>query len=119
MDKINELANNGDLYYLALREKMNDVSEDLKTKFFVSIFSHRHDFINISYNPMATSDNASATVQLIDAKLDSAKRKMPKVWGENFISNGFIYSEIDGVLSFNKDNASSLLGSYEKITIKI
>lgn len=118
MDKINELANNGDLYYLALREKMNDVSEDLKTKFFVSIFSHRHDFINISYNPAATSDNANATIQLIDAKLDSAKRKMPKVWGENFISNGFIYSEKDGVLSFNKDNASSLLGSYEKLQSK-
>lgn len=118
IDKINELANNGDLYYIALREKMNDVSEDLKTKFFVSIFSHRHDFINISYNPAATSDNANATIQLIDAKLDSAKRKMPKVWGENFISNGFIYSEKDGVLSFNKDNASSLLGSYEKLQSK-
>ena len=97
---------------------MNDVSEDLKTKFFVSIFSHRHDFINVSYNPLATSDNANATVQFIEAKLDSAKRKMPKVWGENFISNGFIYSEVDCVLSFNKDNAVSLLNSYEKLQSK-
>ena len=116
MAKVAELAkskNSG--FYPMLFKKLSESNTDFITKFWASVYSHRHQFVNIAHNRSAKKDESSSSFMVIDSDIDRATRKLPMEWGENLIYSNEIFNEtIDGII-YNPTVANEILSEYREL----
>ena len=104
-------------FFVMLERRLSKANDIFLTKFWKTMYSHRHDFINTVYNKnIADNENEySRSIRNISSNIDRATRVIPIRWATELMSNNIIYSQTDNGLVFNKDNAIKLKEVYDGI----
>jgi len=121
MGKIQRLSENN-AFYKNLIGRLNEtysngkpiLSEDFKTQFWNTMFSMRHEFINIGYKEkLQSADQISSLFTVMDSDVDTATKTLPAAWGQMFSMDDNIFTpDKDGNRTFNKEYVKSLVDRF-------
>lgn len=122
IEKIDRLSK-VDPFYKLLLGRLNKVdaktgkmmlTDQFITQFWGSLFSMRHQFINIGYREIAESKDDIRNLFVIrDSDVERATRELPTLWGQSFAENPSLFpTDENGDKSFNKEYAQSIKDRY-------
>jgi len=117
-DKISSLANEKkNPFFIMLERRLATVDDNFLTKFWNTMYSHRHDYINTVYNANSTKDgnDYEKSIRNISSNIDRAERELPIFWGQNILSGGVVYSMTENGRVFNKKNAEAIVEAYKAL----
>lgn len=88
-----------DPFYAKLASKLDKMPEEFITKFFVSIKTQRHEFITASYRKYLGENMNGFKWRIADISVNENITKLSKIWGQNYLSNEYIYELNEGKYS--------------------
>jgi len=115
--KISRLSENN-AFYRNLLERISELDEDgnpmldenFKTQFWNTMFSLRHEFINIGYKEQLQSQNqVESLFNVMDSDVDRATKTLPLAWGQMLSEDENIYpTDANGQKTFNAKYVESI-----------
>ena len=118
--RIDMLAvNSTDPFYASLKNKIDEFYKgdvNFATKLWSSMYSHRHQFVNFAYSAERAPEDNSNLNKIIESKLGDARTIMPKIWGENVVSGGVIFTNTEDGYVFNSEAASGILERFTALS---
>lgn len=118
--RIDMLAvNSTDPFYASLKNKIDEFYKgdvNFATKLWSSMYSHRHQFVNFAYSAERAPEDNSNLNKIIESKLGDARTIMPKIWGENVVIGGVIFTNTEDGYVFNSVAASGILERFTSLS---
>jgi hypothetical protein len=104
-------------FFIMLERRLSKMNDNFLTKFWNTMYSHRHDYINTVYNAKSAKEGSEyeKSIRNISSNIDRAERELPMFWGQNMLSDGMIYSMTEEGRVFNKANAIQIKQHYDEL----
>ena len=108
-------------FFIMLENRLSKMDDNFITKFWNTMYSHRHDYVNTVYNSNSAKPDSeyNRSIRNISSNIDRATRVLPILWGQNMMSGGYLYTVTDDGLVFNKSNAESIISRYKELSKSI
>ena len=105
-------------FFKMLEARISKQSDNFITKFWNTMYSHRHDYISIAYNANASRNSADyeRSIRIISSNIERGTRVLPMYWGQSMLAAGKVYSTTEEGIVFNKDYAQSIVDRYSVLT---
>jgi len=104
-------------FFIMLENRLSKMDDNFITKFWNTMYSHRHDYVNTVYNSNSAKPDSeyNRSIRNLSSNIDRATRVLPILWGQNMMSGGYLYTVTDDGLVFNKENAESIISRYKDL----